>query len=151
MPSGIGYGGGPAAPGAPGPGGYGPTAPIAPYTGQPGWGGPGTVVGQPSPGITNGAVVNSHTSTAAETAFTSVTFTFPRPAIPVTLTANMSAGAGAISIVLTNQTNLYVATSINTIATVPLTGIFPTPQNAIAVGFECISGVATITAVVAYQ
>lgn len=104
-----------------------------------------------SPGTTGGSISGSHTSTAAETAFTYVTYTFPRPAMPTTITITTSAGSGVVQIVLDNQRNQNYAFALNTVASYSLAGILSAPVNALSVGFEALSGVMTVTATVGYQ
>ena len=105
----------------------------------------------PSPSLTGGSISGSHTSTAAETVFTFVTYTFPRPAQPIMLTITSSAGAGLVRVVLDNQRNLDIPTAINTVVPQPLSAILSAYVNALSVGFECIAGVATISATVTYN
>jgi hypothetical protein len=107
----------------------------------------GTYNAQPKVG---GSVFGSHTSVGVEAAFTFVTFTFPRPVMPTHVTAVTSAGAGVVRVVLDNQRNLDVPWAANTVVKESLGGAFPAPVNALSVGFENISGVATAVAAVFY-
>ena len=104
-----------------------------------------------NPAMTGGSISGSHTSTQAETAFTYVTYTFPRPANPQYIVITTSAGSGIVQIVLDNQRNLNLPFALNTLGTYSIAGILSAPVNALSVGFEALSGVMTVTATVHYQ
>lgn len=95
----------------------------------------------------------SHTSTAAETSFTTVTPALPAGATgkPILIKASGSI-SGVVQIQFGNnaQYQLPVAPNQNPVEWIPPPSAFPNDVNSVSIGIECSGGVGTILVVVEF-
>lgn len=96
----------------------------------------------------------THTSTAAETSFTSASAALPGGAVgkPLTLKASGSV-AGLVQIQYGSQAVYTLAVAPNQLPVeykIPASA-FPNPVNSVTISFECVGGVGTLVGIVEFQ